>query len=366
MNAPFQLAQHNPASLHNIEIEQELLGAILHVGGAVIDAIDPIITAADFYELAHQTLYTSFADAHSQGRAINLTLAIAALGADGGVALSEGVTIRQYVARLAASVALPGRAVDYAKLILEFSQRRKIVDVMDAMQGSLAANQAPSEVAGAGIEALDEIVSSKTSATTSRMDIGDAAYLAVERMTIAMQNPGRIIGISTGLADIDTKTGGLHRGELLVLGARPGMGKTAVGISFARAVAEAEIPSLFFSLEMGAPSLAFRVLADICFDHHDPLEYFKIAKGNLTDTQAERVVEAQRQLRSLPLDIDQQDGLTVSQIAARARKCNLQLARKGQRLVARHSGFDWSIPSQLRTGMSCGATRISMLRGTPG
>jgi replicative DNA helicase len=83
---------------------------------------------------------------------------------------------------------------------------------------------------------------------------------------------------------------------------------------------------------MTAPSLAFRVLADICFDHHHPLEYFKIAKGELSSEQAQRVVDAQRRLRSLPLDIDQQDGLTVSQIAARARKRNLQLARKGQRL----------------------------------
>jgi len=112
------------------------------------------------------------------------------------------------------------------------------------------------------------------------------------------------------------------------------MGKTAVGVSIAKAVAQAGIPSLFFSLEMGAPSLAFRVLADLCFEHHNPLEYFKIAKGELSTEQAQRVVDAQRQLRSLPLDIDQQDGLTISQIAARARKRNLQLARKGQRLGA--------------------------------
>ena len=78
------------------------------------------------------------------------------------------------------------------------------------------------------------------------MDIGEASYVAVERMTEAMQNPDKITGISTGLADIDTKIGGLHRGELLVLGARPGMGKTAVGISMAKAIAPAEIPCLFF------------------------------------------------------------------------------------------------------------------------
>ena len=334
MNAPVEFVLFQAANLFNVEVEQELLGAILHGGGAVIDRIDSIIAATDFHEPVHQALYASFISAHSKGRAITVTLAIAALGAEGDIDLVGGVTIGHYVARLAANASLPGRAIDYAKQILEFAQRRKIVSVMDAIQGSIAANQDPADIAGAGIEALDEIVSANISTTASRMDIGDASYVAVERMTEAMQNPGKIIGISTGLSDIDSKIGGLHRGELLVLGARPGMGKTAVGISMAKAIAQAEIPCLFFSLEMGAPSLAFRVLADLCFDHHDPLEYFKIAKGEISNQQAQRVVDAQRRLRSLPLDIDQQDGLTVSQIGARARKRNLQLARKGQRLGA--------------------------------
>jgi replicative DNA helicase len=332
MNAPVQFALYDPASLYSIEVEQEILGAILHAGGVVIDAVDRIITATDFHEPVHKKLYAGFVDAHSKGRAITLTLAIAALGADGRMELMEGVTTGQYVARLAANAALPGRAVDYAKQILEFAQRRKIVGVMDAMQGGIVANHDPADIAGTGIEALDEIVSTNTSVTTSRMDIGEASYVAVERMTEAMRNPGKITGISTGLSDIDAATGGLHRGELLILGARPGMGKTALGACIARSIAEAQVPTLFFSQEMTAPSLAFRVLADMCFDHRDPLEYFKITKGEITADQGQRVVEAQRRLRSLPLEIDQQDGLTISQIATRARKRNLQLARKGQRL----------------------------------
>jgi replicative DNA helicase len=332
MNAPVQFAQFNAASLFNVEIEQELLGAILNHGGAVIDAIDPIISVADFHEPVHRTLYASFVDAHAKGRGIALTLAIAALGADAGVELLEGVTVGQYVARVAASATTPGRAIDYAKLIREFAQRREIVGVMDAIQGGIAANLAPAEIAGAGIDALDGIVSANTSATASCMDLGEAAYVAVEKAIEARQNPGKITGISTGLADIDAKTSGLQRGELLILAGRPGMGKSALGVCIATAVAQSNIPAIYFSLEMGAPSLAYRALADLCFDHQDPLEYFRIARGELSDAQLDRVVEAQRKLRSLPLVIDQQDGLTVSQIAARARKRNLQLARKGQRL----------------------------------
>jgi replicative DNA helicase len=85
---------------------------------------------------------------------------------------------------------------------------------------------------------------------------------------------------------------------------------------------------------MGAPSLASRIISDICFDARDPIEYFKIQKGELTLEQAEAVVVASRQLRELPLRIDQQDGLTVSQITSRARKHNHFLERRGKRLGA--------------------------------
>jgi replicative DNA helicase len=332
MNAPVQPVKFDPLSLFNIEIEQELLGAILNLGGSVLDAVDSIIASTDFYEHVHQTLFARFSEAHARGRAINLSLAIGALGSDASLPLIKDVTVGQYIARLAASATVTSRAADYAKVVFELAQRRKIVAVLDLIQAGIAANHDSAEIAGIGIDALDEIASAQCSTATSRMDIGEAAQIAVERMQIALQNPGKLSGISTGLSDLDEKIGGLHRGELTILAGRPGMGKSAVGISICRSIAEAQIPSLYFSLEMGAPSLASRIISDICFDHRDPIEYFKIQKGELTSGQAEAVVAASRQLRELPLRIDQQDGLTVSQIASRARKRNHYLARSGRRL----------------------------------
>jgi replicative DNA helicase len=331
VNFHVQQAQFNPLSLCNIEIEQELLGAILILGGTVLDAIDSIIVPADFYESIHQTLFAHFSEAHAKGKAIHISLAIGALGSDASIPLVNGVTIGQYIARLAASATVMSRAADYAKVIVEFAQRRKIVGVLDLMQEGIAANHEPAEIAGVGIDALDEIASAQCSTATSRMDIGEAAQIAVERMQTALQNPGKLSGISTGLSDLDDKLGGLHRGELTILAGRPGMGKSATGISIARSIAEAQVPSIYFSLEMGAPSLASRIISDICFDR-DPIEYFKIQRGELTLEQAEAVVVASRQLRDLPLRIDQQDCLTVSQIASRARKYNHSLARTGKRL----------------------------------
>jgi replicative DNA helicase len=332
MNVAVQQVQFDPLSLFNIEIEQELLGAILNLGGSVLDAVDSTITSSDFYEPIHQTLFDRFSEAHARGRGINLSLAIGALGSDANLPLIKDVTVGQYIARLAASATVVSRAVDYAKVVFELAQRRKIVAVSELIQAGIAANHDSAEIAGIGIDALDEVASAQCGTATSRMDIGDAAQIAVERMQIALQNPGKLSGISTGLSDLDDKIGGLQRGELTILAGRPGMGKSAVGISICRSIAEAQIPSLYFSLEMGAPSLASRIISDICFDHRDPIEYFKIQKGELTSEQAEAVVAASRHLRDLPLRIDQQDGLTVSQIASRARKRNHYLARNSRRL----------------------------------
>jgi replicative DNA helicase len=334
VNSPIQQAQFDPQSLFNIEIEQELLGAILNLGGTVIDAVDSIIVPTDFFEPIHQTLFARFCEAHARGKSIHLALAIGALGSDANIPLVNGITVGQYIARVAASATVMSRTADYAKLIVEFAQRRKIVTVLDSIQSGIAANQDPADIAAVGIDALDEIASAHCSTATCRMDIGDAAEIAVGRMQTAIQNPGKLTGISTGLSDLDDKIGGLQRGELTILAGRPGMGKSAAGISIARSVAEAQIPSMYFSLEMGAPSLASRIISDICFDDRDPIEYFKIQKGELTLEQAEAVVVASRQLRELPLRIDQQDGLTVSQIASRARKHNHFLERRGKRLGA--------------------------------
>jgi hypothetical protein len=159
VNAPIQQAQFDPLSLFNIEIEQELLGAILNLGGFVLDTVDSIIASTDFYEPVHQTLFARFSDAHARGRGINLSLAIGALGSDANIPLANGVTVGQYIARVAASATVMSKAADYAKLIVDFAQRRKIVAVLDLIQGGIAANHGPAEIAGVGIDALDDIAS---------------------------------------------------------------------------------------------------------------------------------------------------------------------------------------------------------------
>jgi replicative DNA helicase len=319
---------------HSIEAEQCLLGAII-MNQSVFDVLDRKhrLAPANFFEPLHGHLFERMQSMHGAGQRIDVGLTIAGLGSDAGIEVPGGMTVGQYIARLAAEATTIVNAPDYARTILDLHDRRNLLAVAEALATN-ASHVAPVDAATAAITKLDEIASSRTTTAAASMDIGQAAHLSMERLTLAMQNPGKIAGLTTGLSEVDTMLGGAQRGDLLVLAGRPGMGKTALAACVARKTAEAGHPVMFFSLEMGAPSLADRMLTDIAFDHRQPIEYDAIVKGRLTGTDHQRIVDAERRLRRLPIRIDPQAGLTVSQIASRARQHASRLERQGKRLGA--------------------------------
>lgn len=325
MNEP---QPHDPISC--IDVEQELLGAILNNNEAC-DIASRFIEADDFAEPIHRNLFASFAAARNEGRTITITLAKAVLGGDAKKELVPGCTVGEYIARLAASATTIINASDFAKTIREFSDRRKMDSVADAIkEGARSFQVQPAAVSIDGVAALDEIAARYADRHMARVGVGSAVERSTARMATAMQNQGRITGISTGLRDLDAKTNGMQRGDLIILAGRPGMGKSGLAVSGLR---QSEANSLYFSLEMGAESLADRILSDMVFDHNDPVPYFDIARGSLSMAAAERVTDAARTLRgSRKIEIDPQGGLTVGQIAARARKHKQFLERQGKTL----------------------------------
>jgi replicative DNA helicase len=307
-----------------VEIEQALLGAILHDPN-VLDRIDGQLVADDFGEQLHRRLFEGFAEAHQAGRHIDLRLAIASLGPDAATQLTTEVTAAQYVARLASEAIGTQNAKTYAHSIRQAADKRRLLDVADRIKASATSARSAGDLAEEAIEDLDAIVSMQTASHLAAVDVGAAAERLVESMTVRMQNPGALTGISTGLPDLDAKTGGYHRGELTIVAGRPGMGKSAFGVSSSRQSA-AQVH--YFSLEMTAEALTARALTDAIFDHRDPVAYFDVISGRVSVEQAQRVVDAQREF-SLPIKIDAQAGLSVQQITARARKHQQSLRRKG-------------------------------------
>ncbi len=328
MNAP---ANIDSATLHSIELEQEILGAVL-VANSALEIIEREVSAEHFSEPLHGQLFETLASVRDAHGIITPALVIASMGGDASTIILEGMTLGQYVARIAAAACVPRNAKAYAKQIREFADRRKILATAEIMSIGIQSNQPAVDIAGAGIELLDEIATRASAGATPQVSLREANDKSLSRMQYGMQNPGKLAGMSWGLAELDSKTGGLKRGEMFVMAGRPGMGKTALALCVARATAAAGEPTFFASLEMGDVSLSDRNLADVAFERQRPIPYYDIANGTLNEAQARRIIEAARLQREWPLTIDPAPGLTVSQIAARVRRHKQALERQGLRL----------------------------------
>jgi replicative DNA helicase len=328
MNA---LAKIDKAAVSNIELEQGLLGAAI-LNNSTLDIIEHSILADDFSEPLHSQIFETLLSIRNSHGVATPALVIASMGGDASIDVIPGVSLKQYVARLAAEGTTIVNVRAYAAQIREFAHRRKILSSAEVMASGVQANQPAAGIAGACIELLDEIAMQASAGSTPQVSLREANDKSLARMQWALQNPGKLVGISWGLQGLDKMTGGLKRGELVVLAGRPGMGKTALALCIARQTARAGEPTYFQSLEMGDVSLSDRNLADAAFERDRPIPYNDIARGNLTDAQFQRIDDAARLQREFPLKIDPAPGLTVSQIAARARRHKQALERQGKRL----------------------------------
>jgi replicative DNA helicase len=255
-----------------------------------------------------------------------------------------GLTVSQYLARLAAEATTVINAIDYGRTIRWLAARRAMIALHEESIEAcyqMTAEESLRLTAMGDIERLDEIASIGTYLKTSRIEIGRAADEAAERAAEKIKNPGIQTGTPWGVATIDKVAPCLQPGDLTVLGARPGMGKTALASSVSARIAKRGYRIVFFSLEMTAVRLADRVIADLCYEpplidfrreRSGPITYFDIARGNVDPADFDLIEDARRQLQSYPLIIDEQPALTVGQIQVRARKEQQRFERKEQTL----------------------------------
>lgn len=309
--------------------EEALLGAVL-LNAAALDGVRHILEPEDFYSEVNGWLFEAMCARRDAGEHIDFRLVITALGdRDLG-----GITSSQYVSRLAAEAITVVNAPSYAKAVREASRMRRVLATATAATAAMTSGGVtdPATYATRMIEDLDDIASASLADHLRRVKIGDSAREVIQRVQDA--RGGRIRhGAPYGLPSLDRATLGMRDNQLIILAGRPGMGKTTVAIHFALSAARAGHGTYFVSLEMDAGELAERALAASCYDprSNDYLTYRAIAQGkDISDHGLSRLVEAQRYLESLPLEIEQQPGLTVAQITARARQHRLRLERAGK------------------------------------
>ena len=324
--APYRTAPHN------IELEQALLGAIL-VNNEAFYRVSDYLEPRHFFEPVHQKLYEIAASLVRVGKTATPITLKTFLPSDLDVA---GLTASQYLARLAAEATTVINASDYGRTIYDLAIRRALILIGEEVVN--AAYDAPADE-----RPQDQIEQAERSlyelAETGRYGGGfqrfaQALTTAVEMAAHAYQRDGKLSGLATGLRDLDRMMGGLQKSDLIILAGRPGMGKsslaTNVGYNVAKAWeggvrADGQMESTnggivgFFSLEMSAEQLATRMLSE-----QTEIASYRIRRGEIASADFDRIADAAREMERIPFYIDETGGLSVAQLAARARRLKRQ------------------------------------------
>jgi len=313
---------------HSIEAEQQLLGAIL-TNNDVFDRITNLVGKDHFYDPVHARIFETAA-ARIQRNALASPVTLKTfLADDEGLKELGGPA---YLARLAGAAISAFAARDYAQMIYDLAVRRELIRLgrdITARAQSVDVDSEPKEQIVAAEQDLYKLAEQGSS------DSGFQSFLkavtdAVTVANAAYQRDGGLAGVSTGLVDLDKKLGGLHKSDLLILAGRPSMGKTSlatnIAFNIAKAYRKGALPTGgegavnggvvgFFSLEMSAEQLAARILSEAA---EVPSE--QIRRGDMTEGEFRRFVEAAKALEACPLFIDDTPALPISQVAARARR----------------------------------------------
>lgn len=313
---------------HSIEAEQQLLGAILN-NNDIYDRVASIIAAHHFYEPAHARIFELAAARIAKNNLASPVTLKAFLEEDEGLAELGGPA---YLVRLAGAAISSYAVRDYAQMIYDFAIRRELIALGQEISGKAQRAEVESEPKDQIVEAEQKLymLSEQGKSDTGFQSFLRAVTDAVNVANAAYQRDGGLAGISTGLIDMDKKLGGLHKSDLLILAGRPSMGKTSlatnIAFNIARAYRRGTLPDGsegsveggvvgFFSLEMSAEQLAARVLSEAS---EVPSE--QIRRGDMTEGEFRRFVDAAKTLESCPLFIDDTPALPISQLAARARR----------------------------------------------
>jgi replicative DNA helicase len=313
---------------HNIEAEQQLLGALLTTND-LYDRIAAIIRPEHFFDPVHRRIF-EIASARIQKNALASPVTLKGfLEDEPGLKELGGPS---YLVRLAGAAISAYAARDYAQMIYDLAVRRELMSLGRDITARAARVEIGDEPAEQITEAEQRLYTLGEQGHAERgfQSFLKAAVEAVNLANAAYQRGGGLSGIATGLVDLDRRLGGLHDSDLLILAGRPSMGKTSLATNMAFNIARAHKRGRrpdgsegtiaggvvgFFSLEMSAEQLAARILSEAS---EVPSE--QIRRGDMTEGEFRRFVDAAKALESCPLYIDDTPALPISQVAARARR----------------------------------------------
>lgn len=301
---------------HDIQAEQAVLGS-LFIDPDKITAVAEYVKAEDFYKPAHKTLFKVMLDLTSRGEAIDIVMVKSDLEKRNELDMVGGIA---YVAEIVNATPTSSHAEHYARIVSQKAQLRAIIGNLSDSIGNAydEAMDIDDIIAKAERSLLEVSQSSNKSSFRPIREVLMENHIKIEERS--NQNT-QITGLETGFYDFDKLTTGLHEDNLIILAARPAMGKTAFALNIAQNVAtKSHKPVAVFSLEMGSESLVERMLAaeGTIINHH-------IRTGQLTVEEWQRLIYAQGQLAEAPIFIDDSAGLKIVEIKARARRLSQEM-----------------------------------------
>ena len=305
---------------HDLVAEQSVLGAVFISPETMASLADELVPD-DFYKPANKIVFKTMLSLLEKGEPIDATTMVSALTNQGDISNIGGIT---YVVELVNSTPTSKNVEHYAKLVKEKATLRKVIaDLSDSLSSAYQGDVTINDIIAKTEKSMLDISNQNTG--TGFRNVADILDTHMQIVETRSQTDGFVTGLSTGFVGLDKITTGLHEGNLIILAARPAMGKTALALNVAKYVATKERkPAVIFSLEMGAEELIERMLAS-----EGMVPAYHLKTGNLSTDEWKRLVQAQNNLYDAPIFVDDTAGIRISEIRSNARKLAQEMGGLG-------------------------------------
>ena len=302
---------------NNIEAEQAVIGSIL-VTNEIFDEINTIISSANFFDPMHQKIFASIESLIYKGLLANpITLKNYFKNE------KDDLNVPEYLVKITKFSTSTRQATEYSKIIYDMFVRRELIKISEQTIDTAKLNDL--DISGQSIIENSERqlfdLAEKGSFNSSLMKFDEAMKQTIDMASAAYKNEEGIVGVPTGLRDLDDRLGGLHQSDLIIIAGRPSMGKTALATNIAFNAAQKLQESgkkssiAFFSLEMSSEQLSTRILAE-----QSRIKSNDIRRGRISDEQFDKFLETSKNISELPLYIDETPAISIAAMSNRARR----------------------------------------------
>ncbi len=302
---------------NNIEAEQAVIGSIL-VSNDIFDEINTIISSINFYDPMHQKIFEAVESLIYKGMLAN-PITLKNYFQDE----KDDLDIPEYLVKITKFSTSVRQAIEYSKIIYDMFVRRELIKISEQTIDSAKLNDLDTNGQSI-IESSERLLfdlAEKGSFNSSLVKFDEAMKQTIEMASAAYKNEEGIVGVPTGLRDLDDKLGGLHQSDLIIIAGRPSMGKTSLATNIAFNAAQKLQESgkkssiAFFSLEMSSEQLSTRIISE-----QARISSNDIRRGRISDDQFDKFLETSKNISELPLYIDETPAISIAALSNRARR----------------------------------------------